>query len=316
MKIAFQSNQLRERGTEIALYDYAYFNKTILNNDSIIISHIGDSDYRVLEKFKKHFPVYFYNDINDINSIVDKEHCDVFYSIRYGYKDFLIKDIKNCIHTVFGVNDPHGDVYAYVSSWLSERYSDGKIPYVPHMINLPDINEDMRAQLNIPKYAIVYGRIGGFDTFNIPFVMDAINRIVNERNDIYFILVNTNKFTLTTNKKIIFLPSVISLEDKVKFINTCDVMIHARSQGETFGIAIGEFSIKNKPIVTYAGKCASNQDLSHVDILREKGIYYEDYNTIYNIFKYFEPKSDIDWNAYREYLPTPIMHKFNDVFLK
>jgi hypothetical protein len=36
MKIAFQSNQLCERGTEIALYDYAYFNKTILNNESVI----------------------------------------------------------------------------------------------------------------------------------------------------------------------------------------------------------------------------------------------------------------------------------------
>ena len=38
MKIAFHSNQLGVRGTEIALYDYAFYNREILGNDSIIIS--------------------------------------------------------------------------------------------------------------------------------------------------------------------------------------------------------------------------------------------------------------------------------------
>ena len=27
-------------------------------------------------------------------------------------------------------------------------------------------------------------------------------------------------------------------------------MIHARSEGETFGLSIGEFSSKNKPVIT------------------------------------------------------------------
>ena len=31
-KIAFHSNQLGIRGTEVALYDYAHFNETILKN--------------------------------------------------------------------------------------------------------------------------------------------------------------------------------------------------------------------------------------------------------------------------------------------
>jgi len=30
MKVAFHSNQLGEGGTEVALYDYAHFNETIL----------------------------------------------------------------------------------------------------------------------------------------------------------------------------------------------------------------------------------------------------------------------------------------------
>ena len=38
---------------------------------------------------------------------------------------------------------------------------------------------------------------------------------------------------------------------KVKFINTCNAMLHARSLGESFGLSCAEFAIKNKPIFTY-----------------------------------------------------------------
>ena len=41
MKIAFHSNQLGLRGTEIALFDYAYYNRELLGNESIIISDIN-----------------------------------------------------------------------------------------------------------------------------------------------------------------------------------------------------------------------------------------------------------------------------------
>ena len=39
MKIAFHSNQLGERGTEICLYKYAKYNQEILGNESIIVSN-------------------------------------------------------------------------------------------------------------------------------------------------------------------------------------------------------------------------------------------------------------------------------------
>ena len=38
-KIAFYSPHLSERGTEIAMYDFAHYNEKILNNKSIIIYH-------------------------------------------------------------------------------------------------------------------------------------------------------------------------------------------------------------------------------------------------------------------------------------
>ena len=44
--------------------------------------------------------------------------------------------------------------------------------------------------------------------------------------------------------------TLIEQIDKVRFIQTCDMMIHGRTVGETFGIAIGEFSFYNKPVMT------------------------------------------------------------------
>ena len=35
VKIAFHDNQLCERGTTVSLYDYAYYNKHYLGNESI-----------------------------------------------------------------------------------------------------------------------------------------------------------------------------------------------------------------------------------------------------------------------------------------
>ena len=61
----------------------------------------------------------------------------------------------------------------------------------------------------------------------------------------------------------------IDLVKKAEFINSCDVMVHARSIGETFGAAIGEFSSKNKPVIT----CDCG-DTEHIEILSDKGIIY------------------------------------------
>ena len=55
-KIAFHSNQLCLRGTEIALYDYAKYSEELLNNESIIIARHPDiwrySHPLAIEKFK------------------------------------------------------------------------------------------------------------------------------------------------------------------------------------------------------------------------------------------------------------------------
>jgi hypothetical protein len=131
---------------------------------------------------------------------------------------------------------------------MSDACSGGSLPFVPHMINLPDMENDLREELNIPKDAIVFGRTGGQDTWSLPFVTQAIYDILSIKNNIYFLFQNT--VLPFSHDKIIHLPTSDDPFYKVKFINTCDAILHARYEGESFGIACGEFSSKNKQIIT------------------------------------------------------------------
>ena len=86
-------------------------------------------------------------------------------------------------------------------------------------------------------------------------------------------------------------------------------MIHARHQGERFGQACAEFSHMNKPVITFSG----SPEKSHIDILKEKGIYYDNQNDLYNILTKFTPDATKDWNCYKDHTPEKVMNKFNDI---
>jgi len=311
MKIAFHSNQLGIRGTEVALYDYARYNEEILDNDSIIISKDPSMSHFShplgLKKFKDRFTVYTYKDFSEVESVLDKENVDVFYAQKSGGNDGIIsRGRKTVIHAVFQHHDPHGDVYAYISEWLGNKFKE---PFVPYIVDLPDVEGDLREELNIPGDSIVFGRHGGLSAFDITFVHNTIKQLLNQRNDIYFVFMHTNKFV--EHKNAIFLNGNPDLIYKVKFINTCDAMIHARIQGESFGLAVAEFSLKNKPVIT---KFSGNIDNAHVEMLGNKGIYYDDENELYKILANFVPDNSNDWNAYRDYTPEKVMTIFKNVF--
>lgn len=310
MKIAFHSNQLGIRGTEVALYDYALGNIEILGNESIIISQ-KNADLQSLDKFTEKFKVYLYNDFSEVENIIDDENIDAIYYIKSGENDGkLVNNAKNLIHTVFKHKEPHGDVYAYVSKWLSDEMSNGEFPYVPHMVNLPKHELNYRDNFNLNN-KIVVGWYGG-NNFEIPFARQAVIDIAKKREDIVFLFMNQDPFCDLEN--VIFIDGTTDLDKKVAFINTCDFMIHARERGETFGLTIAEFSSMNKPIITYR----DSPEKCHIEILGDKGIYYSNYNELVNILNNPQ-KSDIiykDWNCYEQFTPQNIMEQFNNIFLK
>lgn len=313
MKIIFHDNSLCMFGTSVALYDYAYYCKHLFGIDCSILynhNHIANN-HMVINKFKQEFEVNSYFNFQEMQNTIEDKKADAFFMVKSGNWDSVISKIcKNWILAVAPYKNPtYGDKFYMASKWLS-KVSNG-IDYVPHMVNLPDVKGDFRDELGIPKNAIVFGRNGGSDSFDLDFVKNCIINILDKKSNIYFLFQGTNKFV--EHDRVIHLPSNSDLIEKVKFINTCDALLHARYIGESFGLTIAEFSSKNKPVITWSGNTGG--DRNHIESLGEKGIYYNDYNDIMNILLSFEPNDSIDWNCYRDCYPGPVMDKFKKLYL-
>ena len=316
MKIGFHTHGLSLRGTEIALYDYALHNQSILNNESVIFyKRKNGADPQVLEKFQKHFQVIPYEGNEELSRMAEQEKVDLVYFIKSGEKDGdILNDIPSAIHAVFPTKPAefHGDKFAFVSQWLSKEYSNNQIPYVPHMIHLPELKGNLKEELRIPQEATVMGCYGGSDSFNLSFVHKTVNEVLDKRKDIYFLFMNIAPFA--THERLIFLPGNALPDYKVRFINTCDAMLHARGIGESFGLACGEFSTKNKPVLTYA----MSPQRSHIEIMQDKCIQYKGPKDLKEILLSIDQNTQHEkiWDAYSEsYSPKPIMAKFAEVFL-
>ena len=311
MKIALHDNSISVRGTTVAIYDYAYYLKYLYNIECIILydKKYPQNDINVFNKFSKEFKIYGYSNSSEIDKILIDEKCDCFFMIKGGRYDGIISNVcKNLVMAVssnISKSDSHGDKYFVCSSFLSKVVG---IDFVPHMINLPEVDGDLRNELNIPKDAIVFGRNGGYETFDLPFVKDVIKDILDIRSDYYFLFQNTERFI--NHPRVLFLEPTPDMNFKVKFINTCDAHLHAREIGESFGLTCGEFSIKNKPVITWNGSIERN----HIDILGEKALLYNKYEDLMNLLLTFDKNKFNDWNCYRDYLPEPVMDKFKKLY--
>lgn len=316
-KIGFYAGAMNLRGTHIAMFDYALQNQALLGNQSVVFYDelAPNHEPAVMDKFKKHFELLPFRQFHDLGRISEKNGVDAIYIIKSGEIDEqVVADVPNLIHAVFPqhVSQRHGEVYAFVSGWLSKECSNNKIPFVPHMISLPDVNEDMRADLDIPSSATVFGCYGGSDSFNIKFVHQSISETLAKRSDAHFIFLNISPFM--QHERIRFLPGNADMNYKVKFINSCDAMIHARGIGESFGLACGEFSIRNKPVITYA----LSPQRSHLDILGDKAVTYKGPRELERILTGFDRNwsASRHWDCYSaEFSPAPVMEKFKEVFL-
>jgi hypothetical protein len=265
-----------------------------------------------------------------------QQKVDLFYAQKRGDFDGIeSKKIKTVIHAVFKYHEPHGSVYAYISNWLSKTMTNGQAPFVPYMIDLPQLTGNLRSTLGIPADALVFGRYGGPDSFNIPFVHELIIKMVHDNPQVHFLLMNTRDFINQPKSlwdkvrskvfpfchpQIHFVSPTPSLAMKSQFINSCDAMIHARDRGETFGAAVGEFSSHNCPIITFGGNHDPKYEAAHLDMLGDKCFIYNNSAELKDIFVDFLHHKDSiklkNWNAYStEFSPINVMHKFRKIFL-
>jgi hypothetical protein len=124
---------------------------------------------------------------------------------------------------------------------------------------------------------------------------------------------NTYDEYFTKCKNIIFVYKNIDLHFKEKFINTCDAMLHARMDGESFGLSCGEFAQKNKNIISADIQSDKFFD-AHFDILQDKIIKYRSPQELEHILLNFEfYKKDMTQNGYKQYTPEYVMNIFSNM---
>jgi hypothetical protein len=311
MKVGFITNHISYGGTDVSLYDYAHFNETLLGNTSVILT--GDfraTHAEIYAKFQARFPVFFIANRADIDAVVVREKIDVVYVQKSGEVDWIVsKATKCCVHAVFDTRFPHGDVYAAISSSLNSLYKT-QVSVVPYMVHVDETTQEtFRNELEIPLDAIVVGRHGSYDTFDIQFVQAAVPKLLDMYPNMYFVTMNTRPFA--EHPRLIYLPRTTDLRVKRKFVNTCDVMLHARLRGETFVLACGEFALARKAIVSYG----LSWERAHLDILGNACTTYTSEEDLMKIFADGTWKKDMSSNGYLSYTPAAVMAQFQRVFL-
>lgn len=305
------------------MYDYAFFSRKYLNLNPIISYDVNfeGNNQNSIDHFKEEFEVIGYEHFDEVQKLVDRKNIDYFYALKYGTKDgILVNGSKNLIHSIFSrdLSQVHGDAYAVVSEWMSEQVNY-QIPYIPHMINLPSHDQDYRKDLGIPEGATVIGRYGGKDTFNIDFAIESILEILEKRDDIWFLFVNTDY--KISHEKCLYFNAIVNLHYKVRFINTCNAFLHARDYGETFGLSVLEFASKNKQIISYDNPDLQNNHplggRNHFLYLKENCFKYSTKNDLDNVFLNISRNNPFDTDYLNQkFSPQSVIEKFNEVFIK
>jgi hypothetical protein len=228
------------------------------------------------------------------------------------YDGFLVPGVKNCVHAQFLCDEFHGDVYAYLSPWMSRVMTGREDSFVPFFVPRLESGENLRKQLKIPKEARVFGRHGGLDTFNISFARKVVAEHAHRHPGDHFVFLNTQPIHGTERlTNVHYLPATVDSLEKARFLATCDAMIHARDTGETFGLAVAEFAVLVKPVFTFGG----SKERAHLEMLGKQARVYHHRQGLQKILEDFEPGAG-GRTEYQDWAdPHQVMSIFRERFL-
>ena len=316
MNVAFHSNSMSLRGSENALWDYANLNETTLGNQSVICypAKMEDTENPTFSKWKARFPLVPYRTKVELTSKLKERGVDILYQIKPGpYDGFVVPGVKNCIHSMFLSDEFHGDAFAYVSRWCSRVMTGREESFVPHFVPQLESEVGLREKLGISTKARVFGRHGGWDTFNIPFVREAVVRHARQNPEDHFVFLNTEPIREGENlTNIHYLSATVDTVEKAKFLATCDAMLHARWHGETFGLAVGEFAVLGKPVLTFS----ESRERAHLEMLGNQSLRYRHAGELMKILKDFRPHrtQGTEYEIFGD--PKVVMKLFQKKFLE
>jgi hypothetical protein len=274
MRVAFLINELAQRGTQATVWHYARANE-LAGNTSLIVTYespeapYSSADVTVasVRRFTDTYATAFIKR-GEIDGAMADADVDVCFAEVYGNSDELLPtNVPTLAHCVFEVCHEIGTMRVAISDWLARRCPG--VRTLPNVVHVDPTTDDLRAALGIPEDAVVFGRHGGLDTFDFECVRDVVRHVAVGHPSTVFLFVNTTPFCIGLDN-VIFLEGTCDDKRKREFINTCDAMLHARKMGESFGIAVGEFAVCGKPVVT-TDQC---RDRAHIEMLGDEAILY------------------------------------------
>ena len=263
-RILFHANTFSERGTEIARFDYAhYFEKIACGRSYVAANRHSDMASHDVFRARVHGRVFLVDNATTIQSIVRDHGIDAVYTTQ---ADFAVESYlqqsgaRLLIHGVFSGTQPApaGAKIAAISSSVPRAQG---VPVVPYMVEPASLRRTpagaghgLRAELGIGDGATVFCRHGGKTVFDVPMALEAVCGDAARRPDHYYVFMNTNSWSCAQKlSNIIFLPMDTAKAGKLRFLSACDACIHARTGGETFGLAVAECSSAGLPVITWAG---------------------------------------------------------------
>eukprot|EP00668_Euglena_longa_P019708 GGOE01024498.1.p1 GENE.GGOE01024498.1~~GGOE01024498.1.p1 ORF type:complete len:400 (-),score=85.57 GGOE01024498.1:235-1434(-) len=243
-------------------------------------------------------------------------------------------------HAVFLIGGIHGTSYAAIGKKVADVDcpNGATVPYMvyPHERRNSSTYENLRSKFGVKDSDHLLCRHGGPNTFDIGFVRDCIPRFLDEFPTLHILLMNTDRqlrrhalkspslgskrkpfySRLQEHPRLHFLDSRVDDKERLEYFEACDGMLHARSVGETFGLAVAEMSVHNRPVIT-----STLGAQEHIHILGKKGFIYSDPSSlrqrIHQVLSI--PRRELlakDWNAYRMFMPRPVMQAFDDIFIQ
>jgi hypothetical protein len=322
-RIVFNSGQVSERGTEVALFDYASANEEILGNESIcLFPRSKILSETVNEKFNKRFTVRYFDDWREWDGIMRELGADGFYSIRYGggqQSEELPSVAPSFIHCVFDTRRPYGAVYASISPYLNKKFRTAA-PVMPHIVEKKSsVTDDLREKLGIGLGATVFGCYGGAQSFSVDCARKAVVEAATARGDLAFLFMNIEPFCEAPN--VFFLPGSADADEKQRLVNSCDAMLHGRADGETFGLSVAEFFISGKPVLSYDPRFDPRRkyDRAHLDMLGANCERYSSKRELLGLLLGFQKRSVgqglIESSYLAPYSRRRVMGIFDELFV-
>ena len=321
------------RGTDVVLWAFAYFSDVNDAHESWVFvydensepniyihePHNRDEAVRPFEFFKdKGRLIHVAGSGEPLERALRENDIEVCYMYLAGTENdcgLLPKGFPVITHCVFNGTVPLGNCHTIISSSVPHHPERGTM-VLPNILLVADHGDNLRKALNIPDDAVVFGRYGAYFTFSIPWVKEGVVEFARLHSDVWFLFMNTLPFSKTAEiPNIVYLNGTSNLSWKRAFINTCDAMLHGRSDGETFGCAVGEFALCEKPIITspcidWSFGYPAN---AHLQILGDRACVYRNRNDLtawLNAFAQKQVHVDMKGNGYMEYTPNKVMPIF------